>query len=267
MVFFRMLHSDFSRMIKSWKFYLAIAFIAVLTFLSIYPEAAGSGGNCSVYYLVNARGGVSAFLVTNTILVVLPFALSYWEDVQKNYINCILPRVHSSIYSFSHVVITALGGFLAVFLGYSLCFGLMALRLPSVTADELETLAGLTTLTGYESLLLHAPIFYFIAVFATEAFGYAFLAVCALTASARVTNVFVVLSIPILVYYGSTLLCNAWNLPGIFYWYYIMASGGVLRAIQNPARLLFCIFCYFNGLILVLALVFQQELEKKKKHG
>lgn len=55
MVFFRMLHSDFSRMIKSWKFYLAIAFIAVLTFLSIYPEAAGSGGNCSVYYLVNAR--------------------------------------------------------------------------------------------------------------------------------------------------------------------------------------------------------------------
>ena len=73
MVFFRMLHSDFSRMIKSWKFYLAIAFIAVLTFLSIYPEAAGSGGNCSVYYLVNARGGVSAFLVTNTILVVLPF--------------------------------------------------------------------------------------------------------------------------------------------------------------------------------------------------
>lgn len=127
MVFFRMLHSDFSRMIKSWKFYLAIAFIAVLTFLSIYPEAAGSGGNCSVYYLVNARGGVSAFL------------------------------------------------------GYSLCFGLMALRLPFVTADELETLAGLTTLTGYESLLLHAPIFYFIAVFATEAFGYAFLAVCALT--------------------------------------------------------------------------------------
>ena len=208
-----MLHSDFSRMIKSWKFYLAIAFIAVLTFLSIYPEAAGSGGNCSVYYLVNARGGVSAFL------------------------------------------------------GYSLCFGLMALRLPFVTADELETLAGLTTLTGYESLLLHAPIFYFIAVFATEAFGYAFLAVCALTASARVTNVFVVLSIPILVYYGSTLLCNAWNLPGIFYWYYIMASGGVLRAIQNPARLLFCIFCYFNGLILVLALVFQQELEKKRKHG
>ena len=78
-----MLHSDFSRMIKSWKFYLAIAFIAVLTFLSIYPEAAGSGENCSVYYLVNARGGVSAFLVTNTILVVLPFALSYWEDVQK----------------------------------------------------------------------------------------------------------------------------------------------------------------------------------------
>ena len=106
-LFFRMLHSDFSRMIKSWKFYLAIAFIAVLTFLSIYPEAAGSGGNCSVYYLVNARGGVSAFLVTNTILVVLPFALSYWEDVQKNYINCILPRVHSSVYSFSHVLMTA----------------------------------------------------------------------------------------------------------------------------------------------------------------
>ena len=68
MVFFRMLHSDFSRMIKSWKFYLAIAFIAVLTFLSIYPEAAGSGGNCSVYYLVNARGGVSPFCIPTRVL-------------------------------------------------------------------------------------------------------------------------------------------------------------------------------------------------------
>lgn len=158
MVFFRMLHSDFSRMIKSWKFYLAIAFIAVLTFLSIYPEAAGSGGNCSVYYLVNARGGVSAFLVTNTILVVLPFALSYWEDVQKNYINCILPRVHSSVYSFSHVLMTAFGGFLAVFLGYSLCFGLMALRLPLITSDEVKASTETMSLMGYDSLLLHAPM-------------------------------------------------------------------------------------------------------------
>ena len=55
MVFFRMLHSDFSRMIKSWKFYLTIAFIAVLTFLSIYPEAAGSGGNCSCRIAVRAQ--------------------------------------------------------------------------------------------------------------------------------------------------------------------------------------------------------------------
>ena len=161
MVFFRMLHSDFSRMIKSWKFYLAIAFIAVLTFLSIYPEAAGSGENCSVYYLVNARGGVSAFLVTNTILVVLPFALSYWEDVQKNYINCILPRVHSSVYSFSHVLMTAFGGFLSVFLGYSLCFGLMALRLPLITSDEVKALTETMSLMGYDSLLLHAPMLYF----------------------------------------------------------------------------------------------------------
>lgn len=161
MVFFRMLHSDFSRMIKSWKFYLAIAFIAVLTFLSIYPEAAGSGGNCSVYYLANARGGVSAFLVTNTILVVLPFALSYWEDVQKNYINCILPRVHSSVYSFSHVLMTAFGGFLAVFLGYSLCFGLMALRLPLITSDEVKASTETMSLMGYDSLLLHAPMLYF----------------------------------------------------------------------------------------------------------
>ena len=132
-----------------------------LTFLSIYPEAAGSGENCSVYYLVNARGGVSAFLVTNTILVVLPFALSYWEDVQKNYINCILPRVHSSVYSFSHVLMTAFGGFLAVFLGYSLCFGLMALRLPLITSDEVKALTETMSLMGYDSLLLHAPMLYF----------------------------------------------------------------------------------------------------------
>ena len=115
--------------------------------------AAGSGGNCSVYYLVNARGGVSAFLVTNTILVVLPFALSYWEDVQKNYINCILPRVHSSVYSFSHVLMTAFDGFLAVFLGYSLCFGLMALSYPINDIVSVNALTSSDVMSGSRSAI------------------------------------------------------------------------------------------------------------------
>ena len=81
--------------------------------------------------------------------------------VQKHYINCILPRVHCSVYSFSHVLMTAFGGFLAVFLGYSLCFGLMALRLPHITSDEVKASTETMSLMGYDSLLLHAPMLYF----------------------------------------------------------------------------------------------------------
>lgn len=68
-------------------------------------------------------------------------------------------------------------GFLAVFLGYALCFGLLSLKLPVISADEVSALSrqmGQGSLNLYDVLALKGPrILFFAAQFATEGLGYA----------------------------------------------------------------------------------------------
>ena len=80
MNFFRMIKMDFKRMFLSGKFYFAIADAMLVTVLNISQEAMQSRWNASVYYLVVSSHGVGAFFEVFSVLAVLPFALSYWED-------------------------------------------------------------------------------------------------------------------------------------------------------------------------------------------
>lgn len=64
----------------------------LVTVLNISQEAMQSRWNVSVYYLVVSSHGVGAFLVFS-VLAVLPFALSYWEDSRNGYLRCIETRI------------------------------------------------------------------------------------------------------------------------------------------------------------------------------
>ena len=89
MNFFRMIKMDFKRMFLSGKFYFAIAGAMLVTVLNISQEAMQSRWNASVYYLVVSSHGVGAFFEVFSVLAVLPFALSYWEDSRNGYLRCI----------------------------------------------------------------------------------------------------------------------------------------------------------------------------------
>ena len=80
MNFFRMIKMDFKRMFLSGKFYFAIAGAILVTVLNISQEAMQSRWNVSVYYLVVSSHGVGAFFEVFSVLAVLPFALSYWDE-------------------------------------------------------------------------------------------------------------------------------------------------------------------------------------------
>ena len=83
MGFLRTLRTDFCRMFLSGKFYSAAGAVAGIALLSVWPEAQSGGYRTSVYYLVNARGGISAFLLAISVLIVVPYALSGREDGSK----------------------------------------------------------------------------------------------------------------------------------------------------------------------------------------
>ena len=98
MNFFRMIKMDFKRMFLSGKFYFAIAGAILVTVLNISQEAMQSRWNVSVYYLVVSSHGVGAFFEVFSVLAVLPFALSYWEDSRNGYLRCIETRIGRTAY-------------------------------------------------------------------------------------------------------------------------------------------------------------------------
>ncbi len=272
MRFIHILASDFKRLFQSRGLYIAILSIAALAFFSVWPEVTAFNYTTSVYYLVNARNGVGAFFVATTVLIVLPFGLSYREDVRYNYIHCLEMRAGLTSYCWSHVIVTMVGGFLAVFCGYALCFGSLSIGLPTISPDEaaaLQEYAANGYLGVYDSLMLSKmPVMYFITVFATEAMGYAFLAVFALMVSAKVENVFLILSVPIVFYYGTLLFSNITKLPGVFRWYNVLQHGGYFATVIPDIRqVMLCIFVYFGGLICLEGVVFSSLVERRCSRG
>lgn len=271
-IFFKTLYSDFKRMFLSWKLYAAILGVAAITFISIFPEVTASGYQCSVYYLVNARGGLGAFLTVFAVLIVLPYSLSYWEEAKNGYVYYLEYRSGTAAYCWSHVLTAAAGAFLAVVLGYILCFGILAVKLPLIRSDELEMMrqyGGENAFGAYVSMILSYPmVSYFLAVFSTEAMGYSFLAAFTLAVSVKVENVFLLFSMPVMLYYGSILVCSVLGLPGIFRWYYIMKSGGCfLGMFGGICEVILCVAFYFGCLIFLAGVAFLFSIKKRRMHG
>ena len=105
-------------MFLSGKFYSAAGAVAGIALLSVWPEAQSGGYRTSVYYLVNARGGISAFLLAISVLIVVPYALSGREDTQNHYVHCMESRAGTvELYLGQKIFTASAGAFLAVFSG------------------------------------------------------------------------------------------------------------------------------------------------------
>ena len=108
-------------MFLSGKFYFAIAGAMLVTVLNISQEAMQSRWNVSVYYLVVSSHGVGAFFEVFSVLAVLPFALSYWEDSRNGYLRCIETRIGRTAYCWSHLVVAFFGSVISIFSGNGSC--------------------------------------------------------------------------------------------------------------------------------------------------
>lgn len=276
MVFWRMLGADFRRLFLSWRLYAAVAGVAVIGLVCLLPEAEAIT-EASVYYLVDARGGLGAFLLTMTVMAVLPFGLCHREDLRDNYVHGLEVRAGRAAACWSHVTVTAASAFLAVFLGYFLCVALLSAKQPVLLDSDVENMLAkvwlnpeldpATLFSGYDRLVLDGHIFlYFCAVFATEALGYAFLACLVLTVSLWIEDPFILLSIPVAFYYASDFILNAVSAPGIFCWHYIMESGGWIRAhIPSPLPMMLGVVLYFAALIGIEGLIYR--IGREVRHG
>ena len=235
MNFFRMIKMDFTRMLLSGKFYFAIAGAMLVTVLNISQEAMQSRWNVSVYYLVVSSHGVGAFFEVFSVLAVLPFALSYWEDSRNGYLRCIETRIGRTAYCWSHLVVAFFGSVISIFLGMAVVYGVLALKIPWIKKEELETLTG--GLNYGNGLVLP---FYLAARFGIEAVKYAFMAVFD---------------------YASQLVAEALQLPGQMRWYQL--HGGSIQNFKD----FFVIAGYFLILTGMEGVIFVRMVKRREQNG
>ncbi len=268
MTFLRCLRMDFKRLLQSGNFYFAIFLTAFITAVGLIPNIWTYGNQMSVYELARLHGNATNFFLIMTVLVALPFGLSYREDVKHNYLHCLTSRASLAACCWSHVAVAAAGAFLTVFFGYALCYGAMGFFFPVIHPEEAELLRKGSYHVYGHLILGPAPFLYFVCTIATEAAGYGFLAVFALMLSAKISNPFVILSMPAIFYYATVIVGTVGRLPGILRWDYILTDGGWLAKSIGDIRVLMpCIFLYFASLIGVAGLVFESWAERRRKHG
>ncbi len=272
MLFIRCLFVDIKRMFLSWRYHACVLVIVGVIMLCVIPETGVMNMDVSVYYLFRSRGGIGAFLLAMSALCALPYGLSYLEDKEQGFLYMMQSRCGFTVYCWSHIFVTAAGVFFAVFEGYLICLLLLRLSLPMVDAQDISGLVYTFENSGRldclsELVFRGQVISYFIHTIGMEALGYVFLAEFSLVISAKVTNGFVVLSAPALLYFGSSFLCQTMDLPGVFRWYYVMDHGGIfLNKISDARVLSFVIFSYFS-LLIMIEVVWFYILASKTQRG
>lgn len=262
-----MIRMHFARLFRTRRFWEAIIGVCAISLLSIMGEIQAFS-RVSLYYLVISRHGIGAFFIAMSVIIVFPNALSYSYDVRNHYDYEIFGRCKRKNYCWANVLVTASSAFMTVFFGYLLLYGLLKIRYPLILPEEAEQLMAYSQLDGgltpYEKLLLGKyPILYFLNTFATEAMGYSFLSCVTLAVSAKIKSPFILLSIPLMVYFGSQYLANVLQLPWFFRWDNIMSHGGYFAFLtDDPIRVLAGVFVYFAVLIIICGFIFTRLVRR-----
>lgn len=111
---------EIHRIIYNWKVYVCF----VVYFLVIFISTKGAG---SIFFeLKNAYQSmlqinlISNFSKLLVLVASVPFATSYYEDIQNGYINYIVSRSGTGVYIFTKVTVCAISSFLVSFVGLAM---------------------------------------------------------------------------------------------------------------------------------------------------
>lgn len=263
----RLIKTDFSRMFLRGKFYLAILSTVVICVISLIEDmdfAASLGELGNVYYYVVSKNGLGAFFMALTVICSIPFSDCYAEDCKDRYLASTLSRCDVGSYCVSKVLVTAAGGFLVIFLGYSLFFGGLAM-VTELCPAEVDLLEQAAEQSRYGGLLLGKfPLLYFVLEFASESMGYAFLAVVALVVSSFTKNILIIISSPIVFYYIFSAIAFAFDFPAWMFWFNVMKNSFLFFQghTASHARVFFGTMAYFLVGIWICGFLFYKKVNR-----
>lgn len=201
------------------------------------------------------------YLVVILFLGTIPYGKSFITDWNTQFLRFHLVRSSTDGYTWSKVITVFTSSFLSVFLGFALTIALFSMHLPF--ADEQFYANGLSSFAAY-AFLANQSIFLFLAaqIFALS-IGVAVWSVCALLISAYITNAFVALSAPVILYY--VVINSIGRLLPIELKMDRFMLGKY--SIGNPLSTLMYTAMYCLLLAFIMGLAFNKKVRRRIDHG
>ncbi len=247
------LRIDLFRAFFAPRFWIAVLCYALFLYINL-PKNTWPANVLYLFRLSCSYGFYIFFLLCAAI----PYATSFLADTEHHYLPLILRNIPAPIYSLSRCLSVAASGMLAVLLSLGIFLGWLCLRFPFQTSDYISY-------SGWAYLIeAGKPVQYLlINIWMTALMGGAF-ACIALAVSAHIHNSFVVLAVPVLLYYVLGELATLLKLP---YW---LDVSTLLYVPYDSNRLpaSFALTTGFYLLIILLAFTsFYLRVRRLVRHG
>ncbi|MGN0327969.1 MAG: hypothetical protein ACI4D4_03200 [Lachnospira sp.] len=115
-----LLYQELIKLLCNWKIY-----VCIIIYVSVAHMASKSAGDNvlnigTAYTFITVINGYSNFNKLLVLVASLPFASSYYEDIQNGYINYIVSRSGTGVYIFTKVTVCAISSFLVSFAGLTM---------------------------------------------------------------------------------------------------------------------------------------------------
>lgn len=262
----RILKTDFKKAFSFSEFYLAFAGICFINLFNLYDEIRifTVREDCSVLYLYQARHALGAFSVLILFLCAVPYGLNFCTEWNYQSARYHLIRTSKNKYGWSKVIVTAATSFLACQLGYMLLILLLNIYLPLYPYDAQRLEIYILGSQFAELARAKTLSFFFISTL-PESFSFGFLGVVALYVSSKMPNIFVVLSTPILFYYGWNFLSGSFQFPYLLCWPTFMYTGIITK--WGPNLSILCTFLYYLIGIVLFGGLFVINIKRRVEHA
>jgi len=215
----------------------------------------------SVIYIVNLLL-FGSFVQLLLVCGAIPYATAYLSDCENGYIKSLVIRSDLRSYLRSKVIITAISGFLTVFLGKLIFAMTMLSFFPVISPSRTEISQDFVL----DVLAVTHPYAYLFVNAATYALGTAAFAVLALLISSLTHNIFVTIMSPMVMYFLFTSITQILHLPADFSIIFLI-EGYVFSYADSAVFTFFHVFIFWAVLLVFFGHLFIRHAEKRFLSG
>lgn len=258
-LFFRTLWEEIKRVVASKPFFLCLLAYLALSVITIAQEIPYFHSGNSIMYIWKTRDylGVNSFYL---LFAAIPGSLGFCFDYHNKFYRYIVLKSSKPVYTLSKAITCIVSSILFINLAeWLMIFALTISGFPLTDGLFADNLGVYNVFAAPEKVW-----FYFFIVILLKSLCACFFSVLALWVSTKITNLFVVISTPLLCYEILNIVFSELGIPSLFHITEI--SKGRANILDDPALSFLYSICIFAGLTLLFSVLFFRSCKRRMTH-